>query len=355
MVVLLAFVIPILPAMSAVAPEPAAAAGEEWYGTVEWSAVGSRTLLNNSVYSSDETYTLTLPESGTIGTIDGMIRSSIVHPDPVPDAENCWLRRESWTGAVIDLPTGDLSVVSLGNQYYQLDVLPAASTSGVYETKWGGGVVDEQPCSRFDGRDLFEITPWVRVYSNSNTMPAYRSGKNATPDRTYIGGCLSYGYKKGCTEGYNAGNWVPSFRSQWSIAAKECTGYSRSYRLGDGDTLLVFNPCQTQSLSSRINYLDEITGAPKICDYAFAKRASRVCLGYKAVNRTNWLRNDWFFFNAAKNRECGVWVLDGASWRDPKIKPASRASDGLAVTGINPGGSVRVRTAGGGSLTVSCP
>lgn len=219
----------------------------------------------------------------------------------------------------------------------------------------GGGVVDEQPCSRFDGSDTFDITPSVRVYSNLNSGPAFRSGKNVTPDRTYIGGCLFYGYENGCTEGYNAGNRVPSFWAKWSIAAKECTGYSRSYRLGDGDTLLVFDPCQTKSLSSRINYLDEISGTPKICDYAFAKRASRVCMGYKAVNRTNWISNDWLFFSASKNGECGVWVIDRAGWHVPKIRPAQRASDGLNVSGINPGGSTRVKTADGGSLTVSCP
>lgn len=75
-------------------PEPAAAAGEEWYGTVQWGTAGSKTLKSGSVYTSDGTYTLTMPEAGVAGTIDGTIRSWIMHPDPVPDAENCWLRRD---------------------------------------------------------------------------------------------------------------------------------------------------------------------------------------------------------------------------------------------------------------------
>lgn len=350
----LALILSVLPVLGLGMSKPAAAAGEEWYGTIEWRAVGTKKLNDGSTYTSNEVYTLTLPESDLAGTVHAVINSTIVHPDPLPDAANCWLQRETWSG-VARVPAE--LYVDVSSPYFRMQVTSLSdSATGRYRTEYAGGTVDGRNCADSNGSTSFGIYPGATIHSWSYARPTFRGGRNFTPDRTYIGGCPFYGNgTEECTEGYNAGNWVPAFRARWSIAAKECTGYSKSYRLGDGDTLLVFNPCQTRSLSSRISYLDQIDGAPKVCDYAFSKRTNRVCDGYKAISRVIWARNDWFFSNAANNGNCGVWVLDRAPWRKPKITSAKRAADGQSVVSITPGNSARIRTADGGSLSVSCP
>lgn len=71
-----------------------------------------------------------------------------------------------------------------------------------------------------------------------------------------------------------------------------------------------------------------------MCDYAFAlvgdnvaakiaDRVDKLCTAYQAVLRIQWSQVRWFAFNAANNNACAVWVVDGASWRPPKIRPPS--------------------------------
>lgn len=62
-----------------------------------------------------------------------------------------------------------------------------------------------------------------------------------------------------------------SFTARWSLARDVCSGYSKSWNIGKDDRLVLFNNCQTRSLSSRTSFLDDVTGEPKVCSYTYSK------------------------------------------------------------------------------------
>ncbi len=233
-----------------------------------------------------------------------------------------------------------------------------------------------------DGTDCAETVTLIESYSPSgaiqsyqNTKPSYRSGTSVTPALT--GGCSSYG--DGYRECADRGSFEARapVEAKWSVTRNECSGYSKAWDIGNADKLVLFNPCQTKSLSARTSWLEDITGQPKVCDPTFtdvpnvsswsesrvkrilnmtkkaATSLNQTCNAYKAMRAVEWSVNDWFMFNASNNGACGVWVVDGASWRPAKIKSATRNSDGQGIPWISPGKTEYVRTATG-SMPVTC-
>ncbi len=172
-------------------------------------------------------------------------------------------------------------------------------------------------------------------------------------------GCYSGSYTE-CNSGITAGEYT----AKWSLTRNVCSGYSGTWNIGASDKLVLFNPCQAKSLSSRLSVFDDIVGMPKVCNYSFslagdnvatklARKLNKLCDGYKAILRLEWLQVRWFAYNASINHACAVWVMDDASWRPPKIRSAVRVSDGVHVAYINPGETETIKTANG-PFQVTC-
>lgn len=337
---------------------PASAAGEDWFGTILWAASGTGTFNDGSTYEISGSYQLEQPQPDVPGVLSGTaISATIVHPDPDPVGGNCWLQRETYTAPAFSLPAPLIEVYQAGTSSsgYMISVNPGDSAvTGLHSTYYAGGTVDGRVCADSNGTALVNGgPPYLRIFSYDNTKPTFRSGQVAVPDRTY-GGCSTGSATEECMDTYTLLNGQPPMSASWSLTADPCSGYSRTYPIGDGDTLVVFNPCQTQTLSSRISVFDDIAGTPKVCKFGFTKKVNKACGAYKAVRRTTWVGVRGYLALSSVHGDCGVWVVDRARWRAPKIRPAERAKDGQYVQHINPGGSENVRTATG-SLRVSCP
>ncbi len=342
------------------APTPAAvtaaAGGEHWYGHVSSEGKGSYKLPDGGQYTGHDKYVFDAPEpikddkDPQPGRLNITVDTVETHPDPDPANEGCWTLRQTWTGAsVIEAAISVQSNVGgQGGDNYIIDVTALQPITVYVETEYGGTIGGE-PCSAGDTEGTQTLSPWLIVHSRKNAEERWRNGSNAIGLRDD----LTCAVVSECTD-YSSFSHLPAkIESTWSLAARECTGYSRAVRLDSRDTLFVFSPCQTKSLSSRVNFLQEISGVPKICDYAYVKRLSQACDGYKAVTRIQWSQVDWFMDSAKRNQACGVWVVDRASWRPPKIEPAE-GPDSIEVVWINVG-EQQVITTPHGSVKVSCP
>jgi len=321
---------------------PAAAGGERWYGYVATYGQGTHTLSDGGKYTSGDSFILNAPESADQGTMNVTVNVVITHEDPDPLHDGCYVKRQTWKGSGVVPASFQVSD-------YRIWAEALSPVAVATMTKYGG-VLGGVPCSTGDYGGSRNYSPWISIHSAKNP-PNFRQGSHTVPARpSGVGGpCLPVSE---CTD-YPAFESLPRMTSEWSIAARECTGYSKTHRLGNKDTLFVFNPQQTKCLSSRVNFLQEISGRPKVCDYAYVKRLSQACAGYKTVTRIQWSQADWFMAAATRTDACGVWVVDRADWRPPKIKPA-RGDDKLDLAWIPMGASRMVKTATG-SMRVSCP
>ena len=339
------------------APAPASAGGEHWYGYVSMEGMGSHKLPDGGQFTNHDKYVLNAPvptddgKDPKPGKLNITIDTVESHPDPDPLNDGCWTLQQVWTGGgVVDAALSVQSNVGgqQGDNYIvQVDALAPVQVN--IDTHYGGTIGGE-PCSAGDTTSYANLSAWVIIHSGKNVDGRFRNGPNVTGLRVNDETCQVVSE---CTD-FSAHNHLPTkIRSEWSLSARECTGYSRSVNLGNKDTLFVFSPCQTKSLSSRVNFLQEISGVPKICDYAYVKRLSQACDGYKAVTRIQWGQVDWFMSAATRENACGVWVVDRADWRPPKIEPAERP-DGIEVVWISVGEHQVVKTPQG-SVQVSCP
>lgn len=317
--------------------------------------MGSSTLIDGSRYTSNETYSFTSVGVAKEGTTRYAIDSSRTVPDPLPEAGNCWMSRETFVGVGSVPATMRVYGYGPGDSRYGISVSsPDQQPQGAHTTTWSGGIVDGLSCSRFDTVETFLVVPRLSVFTRDHYQRGYRAGKASTPDTTYLGGCQSAFPGAECVEGDNAGNWAAPRNAQWSLTVNECSGFSKSYRLGNGDTAYVFNPCQTKAVSSRISVFDRAESSV-LCRHAYVKKVLKACSALKKVSQVEWALNNWFMFNASNQGDCGVWVVDTAKHRPARIKPASRAADGQGVSSIAPGGHIRVATKGAGSVNISCP
>jgi hypothetical protein len=342
-------------AAAAPAPQPSAAAGgEHWYGYVTVEGKGSHKLPDGGQFTSHDKYVLVAPEPTDLAkeSIPGKLTITIdttqTQPDPDPVNDNCWPLIQHWSGSgTVEASLRVQSNVG-GRKNYMINVDALAPITVYTETHYGGSV-GGQPCSDGDTEGEGPIAPWIVIHSGHHAEVASRNGKNVS-DHTQT---LSCEVVSECTDFLSFQHLPTRIEAQWSLAARECTGYSRAVNLGHQDTLFVFNPCQTKSLSSRVNFLQEATGLPKICDYAYVKRLNQACNGYKAVTQIQWSQTDWFMSAATRTDACGVWVMDRASWRPPKIRPAE-GPDGIEIVWINVGAQQVIKTHEG-SVRVSCP
>ena len=341
------------------AEEPGASApgGEHWYGFVSMEGMGSHKLPDGGQFTNHDKYVLNAPEptddakDPAPGRLNITIDTVETHPDPDPATDGCWTLRQVWSGVgVVDAA---LSVQSnVGGKHGDNYIVHVDATAPVQVNidTFYGGVVGGEPCSAGDSTSYANLSGWVVIHSGKNVDGRFRNGPNETGLRLNDQTCEVVSE---CTD-FSAHNHFPTkIRSEWSLSARECTGYSRAVNLGQQDTLFVFSPCQTKSLSSRVNFLQEISGVPKICDYAYVKRLNTACDGYKAVTRIQWSQTDFFMAAATREDACGVWVVDRADWRPPKVRPAE-GPDSIEVVWISVGGHQLVKTAKG-TVSVGCP
>ena len=105
--------------------------------------------------------------------------------------------------------------------------------------------------------------PFARIYTRQHKDDSFRYGKQQGPSLETTQGCSNSGVVE-CTEALFFLHNPPT-EATWNITKKDCTGYSRAYRLGKDETAFVFSPCQTKSVSARTSFLHEFAGVPKIC------------------------------------------------------------------------------------------
>lgn len=333
-----------VPATSAVAGGASRDAGEEWYGSVSWQGIGTVQTCGGT-YVNRDLHTMNAPKSSDMGTLTSSVDTTLTCPDPDPNTDGCWAETQTWQGGAV-VPA--YFTVSTQGSFYELDVSASAAVTVTKEVKYGG-MIGGEACSLGDTIETVVYYPFGFINSSQRAETNFRGGSQVSKSREGIGNCPA----TECTD-ILAFEHLPAVQSQWNIHRKGCTGYSKSHRLGKQDTLFVFTACQTKSLSSRVNFLQEISGEPAVCQYVFVSKLSKACKAYAAVRRVQWAQVDWFFSNAANNDACGVWVVDRARWRPPVIKPATRPSDSLAIAWISRGESQRVESAEG-SVQVSCP
>lgn len=346
MFVLASLVVSITAADVATQPRSAKAAGETWHGTLEWHGRGLVPIAGGIKYTNNDSFKLSAGRTSETAVVTAKIDTKIVYPPP--ELGGCYVRLETVRSPRVNV-VGSFSVSDQGPAYSIS--ASADNVSFTHDVMHGGGTLDDGTvCSDMDSSEYTSFGPLLEVRSFQNAHPKYRAGTISVGSDGLGSSCTG---KPECASMQSFRYW-PKLKAQWSIARNECTGFSKSYNLGGQDTVFVFPPCQTKNLSTRISLFDQISGTPKVCHYAYVKRLSQACKAHEAVTRTQWAQNDWFMYTAANAGDCGVWVIDRASWRPPKIKPATRAADGQAVSSIGVGGSVRVRTSTG-SVTVTCP
>ena len=192
--------------------------------------------------------------------------------------------------------------------------------------------------------------PFARIYSRQHKDNSFRYGKQQGPSLETTQGCSNSGAVE-CTEALFFLHNPPT-EATWNITKKDCTGYSRAFRLGKDETAFVFSPCQTQSVSARTSFLHEFAGVPKICKLLYIGKVAAPCKIYKTVTAVEWLQNDFFLSNAAGHDKCGIWVVDKSGPLPTKIRPA-HGTNGLSVPWVTPGKPVPIKGPNG-TVTVSC-
>ena len=342
-------------------PKPAEAIGETWYGTVEFGGTGEPRSVGGGTHTSNSYYRFEAPTDSSQATLFNKLDETWTFPAPAPG--ECKLVEHKVYGS--GTTTGSFYVHETDGSssgypagYYRIEargsshsdqLIPITETKTYAGTDYSSG----EPCAK----TYSTIRSWSfngDIYSYQNPQLNFRSGSSVTP---VIGGG---GYCLGRDVEYTeCGDMRPylawqDVQARWNVSRNVCSGYSRKWDIGKQDTLFLFNNCQTKSLSSRTSFLDNATGRPQVCDWSFVKRVGRACTVYKAILQTEWAQNDWFMYLAANTGDCGVWVVDDASWRPPKIKPATDNSDGQPISAISPGRTDLVRTATG-SVAVTCP
>ena len=272
---------PGVPTAEAAAPPSAAAAGEQWYGYVSTLGQGTHSLSDGGTYTSGDVFRLTAPEDSSEATINIKVDVVVTHPDPSPGEDGCYTKRETWKGVgVVPATFAVQSNVGGSNYMINVDALQPIPVNTV--TKYGG-VIGGSPCSDGDTTGTQNYTPWISIHSGKNPLANFRQGSNTIKARPNGAGG-SCAVVSECTDYPALGASLPRMTSQWSIAARECTGYSEVPTTSASRT-----PCSSstrarpRASTSRVNFLQEISGQPKICDYAFVKRLAQACDGYKAV------------------------------------------------------------------------
>jgi hypothetical protein len=326
---------------------PTARAGEIWTGSVAWAGSGSLTLPDGTRFTDSSSFTAYRHPTGPTTRISGVWDVKLVYPPPA--LGGCYVRKEKVDGRGNVPATIEVTDDSPGHYTISAQALTNIDITITYT--YGGGVLaDGTVCSDMDNATSSSLGPFAYVNSYKNPRPAFRSGDHKTPSNHGSSTCV---VATECTlsQSYKAYALVTT---HWTLTAKTCSGYSHAYRLGGDDVAFVFNPCQTKALSGRISFLDEVQGTPKVCKFTFVNKSARqLCGGYKAVSRTQWAQVDWFMDTAARSDACGVWVVDHGRFRSPKIKPAHRAADGLAVSSLSVGKSISIRGKNG-PVTIRC-
>lgn len=355
-VLLAGLVVATLAAVLAVAfadAKPAEAEGEIWYGTVELRGTGTHTYKSGMSVTNNSVLRIEAPtNANTEATLFAKLDITENYPDPYPgDNGSCYLSQHKTYGTVKG--PGYISVngpyAEDGNRYW-LDFGPRPALEDEFDNRSYSKTV----YSECDGQTTFTEPNGDNgelrgsIYSGQNAATYFRAGQLTDPPDDQA----AYANPKSCSQVHSPGQECASFGypdgaiAQWSLAANPCSGYSQSFNLGNNDTLFVFNPCQTDSLSSRLSFFDDVTGAPDVCNYAFAKRVSQACSAYKTIVRTQWAQNRWFMYHSAiDGATCGLWVVDDASWRPPKVRPATNYDTGSDISGVNRGRTVNVKSA----------
>jgi len=339
---------------------PAQAAGESWYGTVDWTVNGTQTY-NGIVSTENSRVYFEAPVSASQATVKVDLNVTRTYPKPT---SGCYLASQterhlgSDTDAAITVfeSTWDgIPYLEVRSHDYYTGLPISVTTKKVY----AGTNPDGTSCARTEtttSQGRYHPSAYVLATKNVGTTSRVCAGSSSNMP-------CSNDINTRLTSAFVAGGPPPTVR--WSLAKDVCSGYSNSWDIGNSDTLVLFNRCQSQSLNSRLSVFDDISGTPKACEYAFSlagdnagtrllNRLNKLCDGYKAVLRTQWVGVRWFAYNAALNEGCAVWVVDGASWRPPKIKPATNHSDGQNVAWISAGSTRYLRTATG-YQAVTCP
>lgn len=316
-------------------PKPAEAIGETWYGTFELAHKES-TTSGFGVYTVNDYARWTAPNDMNNASVYVKIYQHWKYPYQETAPGQCYLS-EFWLEGTYTT-TGHANFYYNSN-YNQWDISPWLEEKPVL---WNYKSVGSPECA---GTETV-AGPRSPLFGNLRIRNAVGTGTACSEQVGHGNAPLPSGVS-GCAD-------IEGSTARWSLARNQCSGYTKSWDIGKSDRLFLFNNCQTKSLSARTSWLDDITGKPKVCSYAFVKRLSQACKAYKAVRAVEWSKNDWFLYNAANNGACGVWVVDDASWRPPKIKSATRASDGQGIAWISPGRSEMVKTATG-SVRVTCP
>jgi len=334
--------------------KPAQAEGETWYGTVEMRGTGQpyhsegATTVNRSVVRYEA------PTDTNYASFYTKNDVTITYQDPFPDGPGCYLAQVKEYGTVSG--TGEIVVgpQDANNNEYWVSLRTKSITN---HQAWAS--YDYEECDSNRDYTVSEVAPWNStgtITSTQNSQRYFRVGEITDNDPNGCGAGLAE-----CADLSSRGSGVTA---KWSLSANPCSGHSGTWNIGGSDKLVLFNPCQAKSLSSRLSVFDDITGQPEVCKYAFslaadnvgtklASKLNKLCDAYKAVLRVQWLQVRWFAFNAAQWDGCAVWVVDDASWRPPKIRSAIRDSDGLGVAWIPRGTTETIRTANG-PFPVTC-
>lgn len=355
-------------------PKPAEAYEETWYGTFEQSHKATQTFENGHVFTVNDYVRWTAPNDMNNASVDVKIYQHWAYPPyTVRGPGSCYLSEKRLQGTYTTIGSASFYY---HNNYWE--VSPTLAAKPVLETRKYAGSPE---CAGTETAMNAYAYPaaasnfLVRTAVGAGTTCPEQMSDGIAPLPSDVRGCM-YG-----TEYINVNSEAENLSedsARWSLARDQCSGYTKSWNIGKSDRLFLFNNCQTRSLSARTSWLDDVTGKPKVCSYTYSKvpdvsdwskskvrrvlnmtkkaamKLNKACSAYKAVRAVEWSINDWFMYNAANNGACGVWVVDDARWRPPKIKSATRASDGQGIAWISPGRTEMVKTATG-SVRVTCP
>lgn len=93
--------------------------------------------------------------------------------------------------------------------------------------------------------------------------------------------------------------------------------------IGGDDTLVFLTPWETAWLASALENNSQWSCAPPgIRIPRVVKFFNKFCAGYNAYTRVAYWRVKVFLKYAVRLGGCGAFVIDGASWRPPRVRPA---------------------------------
>lgn len=93
--------------------------------------------------------------------------------------------------------------------------------------------------------------------------------------------------------------------------------------IGGDDTLVWLTPWETAWLASALENNSQWNCAPPgIRIPRVARFFNKFCAGYNAYTRIAYWRVKVFLKYAVQRGGCGAFVIDGASWRPPRVRPA---------------------------------